>query len=172
MTPQASKTCEVWIPLNPSVFSSGCFRIPDGVFPLFSLFWIITNFSQGSFPLIHCCWMPFTVGCPSFHSTILGLSGVPLISSICYPEYQNQCCVSNISDWPLPILRGPKRLVFFFSKTSRYHLFRPTFWLLSFLSFFLNGQIPFHQAKRFPATFLHSPSFWIPRDTRPLFMNC
>ena len=101
MTHQASKTCKVWIPLNPSVFSSGYFRITDGVFPLFSLFWILTNISQASFPLIYYCWMSFIVGCPSFYSVILGLSSVPLIPSICCPEYQNQCCVSNIGDQPL-----------------------------------------------------------------------
>ena len=71
-------------------------------FSLSSLFWILIDFSQGSFPLIHCCWMPFTVGCPFFYSAILKLSGVPLIYSICCPEYQNQCCVSNIGDCPLP----------------------------------------------------------------------
>ena len=55
---------------------------------------------------------------------------------------------------------GPKELTFdlSFFKTSRYHLFRPTFWLLSFLSFFLNAWIPSRQAERPPATF---PSWFI-----------
>ena len=73
-----------------------------------------------------------------------------------------------------PILGGPRGLTFAlsFSKASRFHLFRLTFWLLSLLSFFPNGLIPFYQAKRSPATFLHGLSSWVPRDTRPLFMSC
>ena len=73
-----------------------------------------------------------------------------------------------------PVLGGPKGLTFdfSFSNTSRFHLFKPTFWLLSFLSFFLNGLIPFYQTERFSTTFLHGPSFWVPRGTRPLFMSC
>ena len=61
------------------------------------------------------------------------------------------------------VLGGSKGLTFnlSFSKASRYHIFRPTFWLLFFLSFFLNGWIPFHQTERSPATFLHGPSFWL-----------
>ena len=40
-------------------------------FSLSSLFWILIDFSQESFPLIHCYWIHFTVGCSSFYSTIL-----------------------------------------------------------------------------------------------------
>ena len=61
MTPQASKTCKVWILLNPSLFSSGCLRIPDGVFPHFSLFEFSQGFLKDLFPLIHCYWMPFSL---------------------------------------------------------------------------------------------------------------
>ena len=38
MALQAFKTCKVWIPFNPSMFSSGYLRILDAVFPLFSHF--------------------------------------------------------------------------------------------------------------------------------------
>ena len=73
-----------------------------------------------------------------------------------------------------PVLRSPRGLTFdlYFSKASRFHIFRPTFWLLSLLSFFPNGLIPFYQAERSLATFLHGPSSWVPRGTRPFFMSC
>ena len=72
------------------------------------------------------------------------------------------------------ILRGSRGLTFdlSFSKTSRFHIFKPTFWLLSLLSFFANGLIPFYQAERSPATFLHGPSSQVPRGTKLLFMSC
>ena len=72
------------------------------------------------------------------------------------------------------VLGGPRRLAFVlsFSKAFRFHFFRPTFWLLSLLSFFPGKLIPFCQVESFPATFFHSSSFWVPRGTSPLFMNC
>ena len=44
--------------------------------------------------------------------------------------------------------------------------------LLSLLSFFPNKLILFYEAERSSATFLHGPSSWVPRSTRPLFMSC
>ena len=73
IAPQASKTCEVWIPLNPNVFSSSYFRIPDGFFLVFSSFEFWKGYLKDLFPLIHCCWMNFTVGSPSFYSATLGI---------------------------------------------------------------------------------------------------
>ena len=112
---------------------------------------------------------------------------------MCSPRYQNQCCVSNISDWSLPHFSlfpsfdvpsskapnwlscsgGPRGLTFdlSFSKASRFHFFRLTFWLLSPLSFFPNGLIPFYKAERSPPAFLHGPSSWVPRSTKPLLMS-
>ena len=113
---------------------------------------------------------------------------------MCSPRYQNQCCVSNISDWSLPHFSlfpsfdvpsskapnwlscsgGPRGLTFdlSFSKASRFHFFRLTFWLLSPLSFFPNGLIPFYKAERSPPAFLHGPSFWVPWGTKPLLISC
>jgi len=143
MTPQASKTYEVWIPLNPSVFSSGCLRISNGVFPHFSLFEFYL------FPLIHYCWMPFTVGCPSFYSAILGFLGYhwfPLFTPL--GTRTNVVSATLVAGpflilhyfpllrFPLqksladfPVLKGFRGLTFdlSFSKASRFHLFRPTF---------------------------------------------
>ena len=138
--------------------------------------------------------MPFTVGCPSFYNAILGF-----LVYHWFPSFAALCTITNVVSATLVIdsflifslfpsfkilsskapptdfhvLGGPKGLTFnlSFSKTSRYHIFRPTFWLLSFLSLFLNGRIPFHQAERSSTTFFHDPSFWVPRGTRPLFMN-
>ena len=64
--------------------------------------------------------------------------------------------------WP-PILLFPKLLIL---------LFRPTFWLLYFLSFSLNGQIPFCQVERSPITFLHGQPPCIARDTRLPLLKC
>ena len=122
------------------------------------------------------------------------VSGVPLIPSICSLGYQNQCCVSNIGGWSIPhsslfpsfevpslktpswLSRSgdPRGLTFdiSFSKASKFHFFRPTFWLLSPFSFFSNELIPFYQAKTSPATFFNGPSSWVPWGTRPLLISC
>ena len=73
-----------------------------------------------------------------------------------------------------PVLGGPRRLTFVlsFSKASRFHFFIPTFWLLSLLSFFWIELIPFCQAERSQATFLHDSSSWVSWGTRPLVMSC
>ena len=70
-----------------------------------------------------------------------------------------------------PVL-GELTFDLYFSKASRFHIFRPTFWLLSLLSFVPNGLIPFYQAKKSPTTFLHGPSFWVPWGTKPLLISC
>jgi len=74
----------------------------------------------------------------------------------------------------LPILGFPKGLTFGLSsfKASRFHLFRPNFWQLFPLSFFLSELILSYQVESFPTTFLHSSSFWVPRGTNSLFINC
>ena len=118
-----------------------------------------------------------------------------MIPPIYSPEYQNQCCASNIggcsllysslfssfevpsSKSPLltfPFWGDPRKLTFVlsFSKASRFHFFRPTFWLLSLLSFFPSELIPFCQAERSQATFLHGSSSWVPQSTKPLLMSC
>ena len=153
-----------------------------GFWTVFSLsFFSLFEFSQGFlkdlFPLIHCCWMPFTVGCPSFYSVILGFlgyHGFPLFVPL---DTRTNVMSATLVTGPFlilhyfPLLRFPlqKPLIDFpvlgeltfdlyFSKASRFHIFRPTFWLLSLLSFFPNGLIPFYQAKKSPTTFLHGPS--------------
>ena len=152
------------------------------VFSLSSLF-LNSNkvFPKYLFPLIYCCWMNFTIGCPSFYSAILGLLGYhrfPLFAALgtitnvvtatsvagpflifsLFPSFEVP--FSKTPSWLFRSEGGPKGLTFdlSFSKTSRFYLFKPTFWLLSFLSFFLNGTISFYQAERSPATFIHGPS--------------
>ena len=58
----------------------------------------------------------------------------------------------------LPVLRDPRRLTFVlsFSKASRFHLFRPTFWLLFFLSF---SQVSWFLSARLKD--LQPPSFMV-----------
>ena len=72
MALQASKTCKVWISLNPSVFSNGCLRTLDGISPIFLFFLNSDKVFSRIFALIHCCWMPFTVSYFPFYSAILG----------------------------------------------------------------------------------------------------
>ena len=138
--------------------------------------------------------MLFTVGCFPFLWCHPRVPGVPLIPSICSPGYQNQCCVSNIGGWPLPhsslfssfgvssskvycclsVLVCLKELTSGFSpfKVSSSHLFRLNFWLSFPLSFFPSELIHSCHVESFPATSLHGSSFWVPRGTSPLFMNC
>ena len=130
--------------------------------------------------------MPFTVGYPSFYSTILGFLGshwFPLFAPV--GTKTNVVSIALVAGpflilhyfpllrFPLQkplanflILRGSRGLTFdlSFSMVFRLHLFRSTFWLLLFLSFFLNMLIPFYQAERSSAFFLHGPSFWVPPD--------
>ena len=116
---------------------------------------------------------------------------MPLISFICCPRYQNQCCVSNIGGWSFPYfltiaffwdfpLKSPQ-LTFLFGgflkvdfqsslpQASRWTISDPTFWLPHLLSFPLNWWIPTCQAERTSATFLHGSLSWVPRGIRLLF---
>ena len=157
MALQASKTCEVWIPLNSSVLSSGCWKISNDVFPHFSLFLNSDKVFSRIFTPIHCFWMPFTVSCFPFCSVILGFLGYhwfPLFAPLGtrtnvvsatlmagpflilhYLPFWRFPLQKPLADFP--VLRGPRKLTFdlSFSKASRFHIFRPTFWLLSLLSF-------------------------------------
>ena len=194
MALQASKTCKVWIPLNPSMGSLVVvLSISDSVFPPFSLFLNSNRVFSSIFTSIECGWISFNIGRLFFYSDTLRFPRYhwfPIYSL----GYQNLCCVSNIGGWSFPhcslfssfeVLSskasswlsrsgGPRRLTFVLtlSRTSRFHLFRPTFWLLSLLSFFPIELIHFYQAKRSSATFLGSFSFPGYRGTRPLLMNC
>ena len=139
------------------------------VFP--SFFFLFLNFDRVFsmiFTLIHCCSMPFTAGYFPFYSAILGFLGYHW-----FPPFAPLDTRTNVLA-NFPILEGPKRLAFVlsFSKASRFHFFKPTFWLLFLLSFFPGELIPFYQVEIFPTTFLHGSSFWVPRGTSPLFMNC
>ena len=170
-----------------------------GSYTIFSLFFlfIFLNSNKAFSRIFHSnslllnalhCWLSLLLLC---HPRV---SGVPLIPSICSLGYQNQCCVSNIGGWSIPhsslfpsfevpslktpswLSRSgdPRGLTFdiSFSKASKFHFFRPTFWLLSPFSFFSNELIPFYQAKTSPATFFNGPSSWVPWGTRPLLISC
>ena len=138
--------------------------------------------------------MPFIVGYFLFYSAILGFLGYhwfPLFTPL--GTRTNAMSATLVASpflilhyflllrFPLqippanfPVLGGPRGLTFdlSFSKTYRFHLFRPTFWLLSPFSFFSNELIPFYQAKTSPATFFNGPSSWVPWGTRPLLISC
>ena len=183
MALQTSKTCKIWIPLNQSVFSSGCLMIPDDIsllFFFFLSFWILTKFSQG---FLLCCWMPFTIGCFPFYSVILGF-----LRYHWFPPFALLCIRTNVVlatlvagpflifhyflllRFPLQkslltflFLGCPRGLTFGLSsfKASRFHIFRPTFWIFSPLSFFPSEPIPSYQVKRFPTTFPYGSSSWV-----------
>ena len=126
--------------------------------PLFSSFWILIELSQGYFTLIHCCWIPFTVGYPSLYSVILGFQGYHWFHLFAPLSTRTNVVSATLVAGPFPILHyfsllrfplqkplvdfpileNPRGLAFdlSFFKTSRFHFFRPTFWLLSPLSFF------------------------------------
>ena len=184
MTLQASKTCKVWIHLNPSVFSSGCLRIPSG---------ISLSFLNDS-TLIHCCWMPFTVGCFPFYNVILGFPRYHWFPPFAPLGTRTNVMLATLVAGPFliphyfllfgvlpqkPLVAFPfwgvlKELTFGPSsfKASKSHLFKLNFWLFFPLSFFPSELIPSCQIESFLATFLHGSSFWVPRGTSPLFMNC
>ena len=183
MALQTSKTCKIWIPLNQSVFSSGCLMIPDDIFLLFFFlsFWILTKFSQG---FLLCCWMPFTVGCFPFYSVILGFLRYRWFPLFALLGIRTNVVLATLVAGPFLIfhyflllrfplqkslltflfLGCPRGLAFGLSsfKASRFHIFRPTFWLLFPLSFFPSELIPSYQVKRFPTTFPYGSSSWVP----------
>ena len=161
---QASKTCKVWIPLNLSMFPSGCLRIPRGIsssFLPFLEFW--QSFLNDS-TLVHCCWMLFTVGYFPFYSVILGFLGyhwffpfAPLgtrtnvlpatlvVDSFLVPHYF--LLLGFLPHNPLadfPFWGVLKELTFSPSsfKASRSHIFKLNFWLFFLLSFFTSELVP------------------------------
>ena len=91
-----SKTCKIWIPLNPNMFYNGCFWDTGRYFPTF--FEFLTEFSQW-----FCC--DFLLPNPlsmlavfPFYSVILGFR-VPLIPHLWLPGYQSPCYVSHSDSW-------------------------------------------------------------------------
>ena len=69
-------TCKVWILLNPSVFSSGCFWDTGWYFPLFSYFlWILIEFSQWFYSNLLLLNVPSLLAASPFYNVILGFQG-------------------------------------------------------------------------------------------------
>ena len=184
MALQASKTCEIWIPLNPSVFSSGSFEDPGQYFPsLFSLFEFWQSFSQGFLLSFPCCWMPFTIGCFPFYSAILGFSGyywfpqfaplgtrinvVPatlVASPFLIPHYflllRFLPKKNPLADFPVLGVLGGWLFVLSFSKASKFHFSDPPFGCFSFCHF---SQVSWFFSARLkdlkPPSFLVLPRF-------------
>ena len=136
--------------------------------------------------------MSFTIGCLPFYNAILGFLGYhwfspPLgirtnvVSATLvvgpFLIFYYFLLLRFLLQKPLAdflVLGRSRRLtfVFSFSKASRFHFFRPIFWLLSLLSFLSSELIHFYQVERSLATFLHGSSSWVPWDTRTLLMSC
>jgi len=151
------------------VFFSGCLRIRM-VFSLsflfflsfffiflFYFFGILTKLSQGFFTLIHCCWMPFTVGCFFFYNAILGFLGYHWSPPFAALGIRTNVVLATLVAasflilhyfpllrFPLqkplanfPILGGLRGLTFYpsFSKASRFQFFRSTFCCFPFCHF-------------------------------------
>ena len=74
----------------------------------------------------------------------------------------------------LPLLGGPKGWLLIppFPKLLNTTFQSYFFSCFTFCPFFLSRQIPFYQAKRSLATFLHGPSPWVPQGTGHFFMKC
>ena len=124
--------------------------------------------------------MSFTIGCFLFYSVILGFLGyhrfplfivlgtitnVVLASLVANPFLIPHyfLLLRFLLQKPLvdfPILGGPRRLVIVpsFFKASRFHFFKPTFWLHSLLSLFPGELTPS----------LLGSSSWVPQGTRVL----
>ena len=157
------------------------------IFPSFFFFSLFLNpdkvFSR-IFALIYCCWMPFTVGCFPFYSVILGFLRYHWFPLFALLGIRTNVVSATLVAGPFLIfhyflllrfplqkslltflfLGCPRGLTFGLSsfKASRFHIFRPTFWLLFPLSFFPSELIPSYQVKRFPTTFPYGFSSWVP----------
>ena len=93
------RLCKVLIPLNPSMFYSGCFWDIGRYFPTF--FEFLTEFSQWfccDFLLLNApwCWLLLP-----FYNVILGFE-VPLILPHWLPRYQSPCYASHSDGWFFP----------------------------------------------------------------------
>ena len=120
-----------------------------------------------------CWWLD-----PPFYSTFLGFFGVPLILTICYCGYQNQCCTSNISfshfltifffwgfppkipQWTFLFWRVLGLTFNFFSRLLE-RLFRTHFWLPHSVFFLQIGRfLPVKLKDPQPHSFMvHLPAF-------------
>ena len=73
MALQSSKTCKVWILLNPSMFYSGCLRVPSSIFLSFAtLFESLIEFSQWFYSNSLLLNAPSLLAASPFYSVILG----------------------------------------------------------------------------------------------------
>ena len=172
MALQVSKTCKVWIPLNPSMGSLvAVLSISDSVFPPFSLFLNSSKVFSNIFTSIDCGWLSFTIGCLLFYSDTLGFPRYHW-----FPPFALLGTITNVVSTTL--VAGPLLIAYYFlllrfflqksladflvmGVLDGWPLFLPslclldsTFWLLSLLSFFPSELIPFCQVERFQATFL------------------
>ena len=152
-------------------------------FPHFSLFLNSDRvFSRVFFfTLIHWCWMPFTVGCPSFYSVILGFLGYHW-----FPPFALLGTITNVVSTTLVagpllipyyflllrfflqksladflVMGGPRWLTFVltFSMSSRFHLLAafPFVIFPKWVDSFLPGwKIPSHLSWLFFFSFLGS----------------
>ena len=138
--------------------------------------------------------MPFTIGCFPFYSVILGFLRYHWFSLFALLGIRTNVVSATLVAGPFLIfhyfillrfplqkslltflfLGCPRGLTFGLSsfKAYRFHIFRPTFWLLFPLSFFPSELISSYQTKRSLATFLYGSSSWVPLHTRPLLMSC
>ena len=162
------------------MFSSDCLKILDGISLYFLYFFEFWKSFLKDFTLIHCCWVSFTIGYFLFYSVILGFLGYHRFPSfVVLGTITNVVLASLVANpfliphyflllrfllqKPLvdfPILGGPRRLVIVpsFFKASRFHFFKPTFWLHSLLSLFPGELTPS----------LLGSSSWVPQGTRVL----
>ena len=194
MALQVSKTCKVWIPLNPSMGSLvAVLSISDSVFPPFSLFLNSSKVFSNIFTSIDCGWLSFTIGCLLFYSDTLGFPRYHW-----FPPFALLGTITNVVSATLVagplliayyflllrfflqksladflVMGGPRWLTFVltFSMSSRFHLLAafPFVIFPKWADSFLSGwKIPSHLPWWF---FFFFPS-WVLQGTRPLLMNC
>ena len=124
--------------------------------------------------------MLFTVGCVPFYSVILGFLRYHWFPLFAFLGTRTNVVLATLvvgsflilhyflllrfplqkTPADLPVLGCPRGLTCGLSSSnaSRFHIFKPTFWLLFPLSYFSSELIPSCQAKRFPATFPYGSS--------------
>lgn len=192
MALQVSKTCKVWISLNPSMFYCYCLRILGGIFLSFATsFESLTEFSQWFYSNSLLLNTPSLLAASPFYSVILGFRGTIDFSHLLSWVLESMLCQQLW--WLVPFLFliifffwcfSPKNLLLTFcsevsleswplnslpSRLLNLTLFRLDFFgYLSFCHFFQVSRFHPYQVESFPSYFSSWFFFsWLPEVPAP-----